>query len=678
MQWIFWIIALLISAGVGYWVYRADKRRATPYPWLTSLLRGLVVFFTVLLILAPAITITKNTIERPVVVLLQDNSRSIAQALGNDSATYRKNMEALSRRLEDKYKVIHWGFGGTVQTDSFFNYHQQATDISMALSRVQEYYGLQNLGTVILATDGRFNQGANPLFQQLGLNSSIYTVAIGDSARQKDIRISRTYSNKVATINSSFEIRADIGAELCKGYNNSITIKEGGNMLSTAAIAINDDKYSRSVSFTVKAASAGLHHYIITVPEAEGEKNTANNVKDVFVEVIEEKKNILIVSASPHPDVNALRDALTGMEAYKVSVVTADNFPASLGSYQVIILHGLPSQRNRVAAQVAAAKKPLWLILTAQSDFNAVNELQSITHTTVMPAAPHDVLPVYNSTFSSFNLPKQIQSITDKMPPLLVNTNNIAIAPGANVLFSQKLAAGQLPLWVMQQGNVPSAILAGEGIWRWRLYEYKNFNEHNVVDECIRQTIAFLSVNNNDKPFSVQLPKYVWSDQEAITLNAYLLNANNEQVNTADVELTITDSAGRKQAYSFERSGNTYRLNIGIRAGGRYTYTARTVYNGVTYTAGGAFAVESIPVELMESGADYPLLFSLAKKYNGTLFAAGNFSALYDSIGHNEHVKPLIQANTDTVPLVERKWYFFLILLLAVAEWLLRKYWLAQ
>ena len=53
MQWIYWLLAIIISSGAGYWVYRADKRRAVPYPWATSLLRTLVVFFTLLLLLVP-------------------------------------------------------------------------------------------------------------------------------------------------------------------------------------------------------------------------------------------------------------------------------------------------------------------------------------------------------------------------------------------------------------------------------------------------------------------------------------------------------------------------------------------------------------------------------------------------------------------------------------------------
>ena len=676
MQWIYWLIAIVLSFGAGFWVYRADKRRAVPYPWLTSLLRSLVVFFTLLLILVPTIIISKNVVEKPIILLLQDNSRSIANALGNDSAAYRKNVTDLTRRLSDKYKVVQWGFGNAVQNDTLFQYTQPATDISAALSRAQEFFGLQNLGAVILATDGRFNQGMNPLYQQLSLHSSLYMVAIGDSAQQKDIRISRTYANKTVTINSNFEIRADIVADLCKGYSNSAVIKEGDNMLSSVPVSVNSDKYDRSVSFTIKAQSAGLHHYVISIPDAEGEKNVINNRRDIFVDVVEEKKNILIVSAAPHPDVNAIKDALSGLESYKVTVCTADNLPASLIGYNAIILHGLPSLRSKLATQLVAARKPLWCILSNQTDIAGFNELQQLTHTTVSPVTPHDVLTMYDPAFTEFTLPQNIQSVTDKMPPLLVAAGNVHTAPGANILFTDR--QGQMPLWVLQQGSVPTAILMGEGLWRWRLYEYKNFNQHTVIDECIRQTVAFLSANNNEKPFSVALQTYVWSDQEAVSLNAYLLNANNEQVNTTDVQLTITDSARRKQNFSFERSGTVYSLNIGVWAGGTYSYSAHTTYKDKEYTAGGSFVVESIPLELMESGADYPLLYGMAHKYNGSLVAEKNVAALYDSITHNEHIKPVIQTNAETVPLVDRKWYFFIILLLAVCEWLLRKYWLAQ
>lgn len=675
MRWIFWLLAIVLSAAAGYWVYRKDRQRAVPYPWLTAALRSIVVFLTLLLLLVPVFTITSNQTQKPIVLLLQDDSRSIATALGKDSTTYRKNIQDLTSRLSGKYKVVTWAFGNTIQSDSLFRYHQPATDISAALARAQEFYGLQNLGAVILATDGRFNQGANPLYQQLSLQSPLYTVAIGDSAQQKDIRISQVYANKVVSLNSQFEIRADVVAALCNGYNGNVHLQEAGNDLSTAPLDINADKYDRAVSFTVKASVAGLHHYILTIPSAEGETNTANNRKDVFVEVADEKKNILIVSAAPHPDVNAINEALNGLENYKVTIRTADNMPSSLSDYQVVILHGLPSQDNDLS-QWGNINKPVWYILNSKINVFELNRLQHIA--TFNLAAPHDEVPGLNTSFNIFTVPQNVQSVLDKMPPLSVPVANIKAAPNASVLLSHNNGATQEPLWILQQGATPAALLTGEGLWRWRLYEYKNFNEHNVIDELIRQTVTFLSANSNEKPFQVVLPKYIWSDEEAISFNAYLLNANNEQVNTPDVQLTIFDSSGRKQNFSFEKSGNAYSLNMGVWAGDTYTYTAHTSYNGKTYTANGSFVVQSMPLEAMQTGADYPLLYGVAHKYGGSLVPAANVASLYDSITRNENIKPVIQTDTETIPLVNLKWYFFLILLFAVTEWLLRKYWLAQ
>jgi hypothetical protein len=677
MQWFYWLLALIISAGVAYWIYRADRKREIPQPWLTALLRGIVIFLSLLLILAPVITITKNETQKPVVLFLQDNSGSIAPALGKDSTTYKKKAEDLLEKLSDKYRVVRWGFGNTIQNDSIFSFKQQATNISNAMARAQEFYGMQNLGAVILATDGRFNEGTNPLYQQLSLNSPVYTVGIGDSTLQKDLRIARVFSNKTVSLNNQFEIRADIVAALCKGYSNSATLSENGSSIATSSISVNTDRYDRSISFTVKAQSPGLHHYVLNLPVAAGEQNTANNKRDIFVEVVDEKKDILLLAAAPHPDVNAIREALEGTESYKLTVAMAENAP-SIQDFDVLILHQLPAINDNVFQELRVAQKPTWYILGGKTNPGLLNQLNKPATLSINPMALRDITATYNSSFNLFTLPATIGSVTDKMPPLGVPMGNITPSANTSILFNQRINNGeQAPLWILQQGAVPTAMTSGEGLWRWRVYEYRYFNNHNVVDECIRQTISFLSVSNN-KPFRVELPKYVWSDQEAISLNAYLLNANNEQVNAPEVKLSVTDSNGKEQQLSFERSGNAYRINMGIWAGGSYKYTAQTSYNGKTYSAAGSFVVESMPLEMMETGADYNLLYSLSQKYNGAFFPAANLASLYDTISKNEHIKPVIQTNTDTVPLVDWKWYFFLILLFATAEWLLRKYWLAQ
>ncbi|XZF13766.1 hypothetical protein ACTHGU_18450 [Chitinophagaceae bacterium MMS25-I14] len=677
MYWIFRIIAILLSLAAGYWVYRADKRRNIPKPWLTAALRSLVILGTLLLLVFPVLHLERHKVQKPVVVLLQDNSVSAGVALKGDSVKFRQAMLQLGKHLSDDYQVVYKGFGDKLQDDSLFRYDQQSTDISSALNEVQEIYGRQNLGGIVLATDGRFNQGSNPLYAPSAFNGSLYTVALGDSQQHKDIRIAQVYANRVVSLKSQFEVRADILALRCNGYSNTVKLEEAGKgIVATAALSVSSDRYDRSVSFTVQAETPGLHHYIITIPAADGEENTANNKRDVFVEVTDEKKHILILAAAPHPDVTALKEALAGMEQYEVTVRGADNIPSSLAGYQTVILHGLPDNNANLVQLLENSHKPVWCILGPQSNFGAINLLQKAVVLHMTSGYQQDLQPSANTSFDGFTLPQGIAATADKMPPLSVPAGSVAPAPGTSALFVQRGTAA--PLWVLHSGSPSFALLAGEGIWRWRLYEYKNSGTHNVIDECIRQTVALLTANSNEKPFRVELPKYIWSEQEPVNITAYLLNASNEQVNSAPAQLTLTDSAGHKQEYSFERSGNAYRLNIGIHSGGNYTYTAHTVYDGKTYNVSGSFVIEHMPLELMETGADFPLLYGLSKKYNGSLFTTGNIATLYDSIKLNKRLAPVIRTETDTLPLVDNKWFFAVLLLIAIAEWLLRKYWLAQ
>lgn len=677
MLWLWILIATLVAAGAGYIMYHADVKRAVPHPWVTATLRGVVVFLTLLLLLAPVFTITKNETQKPVVLFLQDNSRSVTEALGKDSSTYKDNANKLIAKLGDKYKVVTWNLDGNNGQDSLFRYNKDATDLSSALNKVQEYYGTQNLGAVVLATDGRYNQGVNPIYQQLSLKGALYTVGIGDTNLPKDVRIVQAYANKTVSINNSFEIRADIVATKSKGYNNTVRLTENSNTIATAAVSVNTDKYDRSVTFTIKADKPGLHHYVITAPAADGEANTANNRRDVFVEVVDEQKHILIAGLAPHPDVKAIREALSGLENYKITVRVNNDFPSLLEEYDILILHQLPGIGYRSNPTIQRADKPTWFIMGSRTDPNALSSMKKPIVANIGGYAGRNVFAAYNSSFNTFTLPQNIRQVVDKFPPIAIPTGKLQLAPGAQALLVDK-NNNDVPLWALQQGKTPTAIITGDALWKWRMYEYKNFGNTNIVDECIRQTISFLSTANSDKIFQVALPKYIWSDQEGINFNAYLRNANNEPINEPDVAISIKDSNGKETPYSFERTGNAYSLNIGIRAGGTYSYSATTNYNGKTHTASGSFVVETVPLELMETGADYDMLYTLAQNNNGAFFPASQMAAVYDSISTNQNIKPVIETNIETVPLIDRKWFFFLILLVAVAEWLLRKYWLAQ
>lgn len=676
MLWFTILAALILSLPVAWLVYIADKKRNSPRPWLTAGLRGLLFFLLLLLLFAPRIH--RNIIHerKPVIVWLQDNSQSAGTALGSQATTYLDAVKKFRTRAENQYTFVSYDLDHLVPRDSSFTFDGTVTDIATALMEINDVYAQQNLGAVILASDGRYNQGANPLYSDVSASGGLYTVALGDTAIVKDLRIAKVYANKTVSLNSQFEIRTDLLANRCAGYRNNCVLRDqNGNILASAQVAISTDNFDGSQSFTIKAAQPGLQKYTISLPAADGEVNITNNTVTVFVSVVEEKKKVLILAAAPHPDINAIDEALDGLEQYETEIRMAEDMPSDLSGYDCIIAHQLPSVYNNIGQRLQNAGRSIWYIVGGQTYVASLNGLQQTLTVNSRGNTLVNVLAKVNPGFAAFVLPRQILSVTDKLPPLAAPAGMAVAAANTEILFRDP---GGQPLWVLQRNQTSTAILLGEGLWRWRLYEYRFFKKNEVVDECVRQTVHFLTADTKSKPFRVQLPKYVWNNREQIQLNAYLYNSNNEPINEPDASLTVHDSSGRARSYSLERNGNAYRLNIGALPAGQYVYTAQTSYAGKKYADAGSFAVENSSLEGQETGSDYALLYNMAKRNGGQAFLATQLTALYDSLQHNKRIRPLITETSESTPLADWKWYFFLMLLVATTEWLLRKYWLSM
>jgi hypothetical protein len=658
----------------AYLVSRHDRKKNIPVKWLPALLRFLTFFSTAALLLAPAFSFKRNETEKPVMLWLQDKSTSFAYALGKDTSDYHNKVQHLLKQWEGDYTVVPLAFGGDVTHDNIFNYNARSTDISNALQSALEQYRDRNIGAIVLPTDGIYNEGLDPLYLPLGGNIPVYTIAVGDSAQPEDISVARVFANKTVAAGSVFEVIADIRADKLKGLSTHVDLLQGNSVLKQAPLNVDKDRYITSVRFEVTAKGKGFQKFSIAVPRAANEVNERNNKMDFFVNVIDDATKILILTAAPHPDVNAIRDALESVPQYKVDVRTGNDFPADAGKYNLVIAYQSP---DMVKDRTVLKQTPVWYILGSQSNLNVVNQVEN-TLTVAGAGRLNDALPLLNSTFSYFTLPPNIREVLAKLPPLQSPNGNYTAAGNAQVLFRQQIGSvsTNYPLWVIQMGETPQAVLAGEGLWRWRLYEYKNFKDHNVVDELIRQTVSLLCVRKDNQPFRVFMDKYVLNDNEPAYIYAELRNANAELVNTPEAKLEIKDSIGKALQYTFEKSGSGYRLNLGLLAPGNYTFTGNTQYAGKSYQSSGAFVVESMPLESLRTNADYQMLYQLSKNTGGRFFTYNNFSkALSDSLKANPNISAVIHTNETHEPLINKKWLFFLILLFAAGEWLLRKYW---
>lgn len=673
MDFLYWLLCILIGLVPAILLFRSDRQKNIPIKWLPSLLRFLTFFATAALLLAPAFPTTKTEEEKPVLLWLQDNSLSMTHALGKDSTLYIKKAKALIANWEKDYTVVPLAFGSGLNKDSLFNFKQRSTDISAAIQQVSEQYQDRNIGAIILASDGIVNEGLNPEFAPNVNALPVYSIALGDSLQPVDISIGRVYTNKTIALNSDFEILVDVNAVKLTGKSTALNLIHNGATIASSSLKIDKERFSSTQRFVVKADVKGFQRYTVSLPAQDGELNLSNNKMDFFVEVIDEEVKVLMISNAPHPDIAAIKAALEGVPQYKVTLSTNGSLPANIQEYNLVIANQFTPN---AAQQKLLENLPVWYILGNSSSLNEFNANQSVLKITGAGSA-NVALPTLNEAFSFFSLPTGVRDVLSKMPPLQAPYGNYAAAAGTQTLFNQRIGnvSTNYPLWLFQGGEVPHAVLCGEGIWRWRLYEYKNSGKHEVVDELIRQTVSLLSVKKDNRPFRVYLEKYIFSDNEPVRLYAELRNANAELVNTPEVAIAISDTTKQVLQYKFEKSENRYQLNIGLLAAGVYSYKSSVNYNGKNYVAEGTFVVESVPLEQMRRYSDYDLMYKLAKQSKGDFFTLNNMDGITERLKQNALIKPLIHTEKTFTALIDKRWLFFVILLFASAEWLLRKYW---
>jgi len=692
-QYPFWFIIFCFALGVGYaaLLYFRDTtfdEKTSGSKWWKYAMTGfrfLAVTVLAILLLSPFIR-TRNTQKfKPVVAVINDNSESVKNGLGKDSTEYQKKLRTLIDKLSDKYEVAQFNAGDELKRGIDFSFRDKSTDLSAAVDEVNDLYYNQNLGAVVLASDGIYNKGINPVYSAAKASYSIYTIALGDTTIQKDQKLSNVYYNKIAYLNDQFALRVDVEENNLQGKNAKLSVYEvvtgsDAKLIQSKDISYSSDSYFQSFDFLLPANQVGISHYRISLSNLEGEVTYKNNVRDVFVEVMDGRQKILLVANSPHPDIAAFKSAIESNKNYQLDVEYAETFSKKLNDYNLVILHQLPSRTNRLENILKDArdlKKSLLFVVGSQTTLADFQKLQSALVIKGNADKFNEVTANTDKSFSLFTLSdKTIQTIP-KLPPFSCFFGEFNANPSSKILLRQKINSVEtdFPLWLFNEtGEEKVGVIAGEGLWRWRLYDYLMNKSHDATNELINKTVQYLSVKADKRPFRVNIAKNIFQDNETVTFDAQLYNANYELINTADVEMKIKSEDGRNYDYKFNKTENAYNLNAGFLPVGNYSYAASVKFSNGTYTANGKFSVAPLQLEEMRTRADHQVLFQLASQHNGSMHYLNDIEKIADEIDLKNQLKPVLYDTFMTESAINLKWIFFLILILFSAEWVSRKY----
>lgn len=645
-------------------------------------LRFFLVSLLCLLIIGPFIKQIRSTIEEPIVVLAVDNSFSVAAV--EDSSTqgqWLQQLEGLQQSLGDEdYQVETRSLTSTTPLkDITFNY--TSSDIDGLLKNIESEYEGRNLASVVLISDGIYNEGISPVYSPYPFK--VNTIGVGDTVPKQDLSISNLFYNKIAYQGNKFPLVAEISNTGFQGETITVSVNYQGKTVANEQIMLNQSRGVASVEFLLDATREGMAHYVVAVEARDEEFTAENNISHAYIEIIEGKESILLVAQSPHPDIKALKLAIEQNKNYELqtAILSMDEWnPAQVANqkFDLIILHQLPGRGldNNQLNQLVQDANALWYVVGAQTDLSAFNRSNSLVEIISQNNDTDEVRAVFNRNFSGFQLENDYQAVIEEYTPLTVPFGKINAKGNMVPLLYQRVGNVNTskPLLVVgEKDEKKQAVLLAEGIWGWRLQEYARHENTQAFDALFTKLTQFLSAKEDKRRFKVYPVKNEFEDTEPVVFETEIYNDIYEEVYGQQVALVVTDEEGEKRNYSYVTNENNTQYRISNLPEGIYSYQASVQLNGEQMSSSGEFTVRSLQIETLNLTANHGLLRQLARESGGDFYTFDQVEALASNFQAQE-APGKIYTSEAFLPIINLKWLFFLLLLLVATEWGIRKY----
>jgi hypothetical protein len=674
-------VCLLLGVLYAWLFYRQPVSLGKTARYGLFAARALAVFILSFLLIAPLVRSVAYNSQKPLILIAQDNSESI-KLFNNKALSSGEGLgEALSqlkKQLGDQYDVREFNFSRDLKDGFSSKFDGKQTNISSAIHQLNERFVNQNIGALVLATDGLYNQGSDPRYEAKNLKTSIYTIALGDTVARRDLLIGNVNYNKTAYLGNDFEVEVLAEAYQAKGENIRLTITEEGKQVFAQTNLVTSDNFRKVIPLKLNADKKGTRKFTINIAPVKNEVSVQNNTETIYVDVLDARQKVLLLYDGPHPDISVIKQSIEGNRNYEVKTSLLSDLPKlKLSNYSLLILYQVASGSSaELQSFITKSKIPVWYMAGAQTDLPQLNTEQKMVQINAGRADMQEVFAQQVAEFSLFTLSDSTRKKLGQLPPLLAPFGNYSGSGAGQVLFKQKIGEVPTPyplLSFSDENGRRIAVLTGEGLWRWSLAEYNTYGNHNALEELMAQGVQYLTANSNHQRFRVYAAKNVFDEGENVILNAELYNDALELVNTPDIRIELKSHAGKNYSFLFTRNGQSYQLDAGTLPVDEYSYTATTKLGNQSFTANGQLTIKPLNLETRQSAADHRLLYDLAKQSGSQMLQPSQISQLADLIRKNENIKTVVYEDKHYSDLVDLKWIFVLILALLSTEWFIRK-----
>lgn len=678
--WYFFLLSILFGFLTSYILYFRNKKNKDAPLFalrLMSALRFLYLCVLCFLLLSILFKQVKTEKEKPAIILAFDNSSSIV-GTGDSSAVRQAvngGLKSLSASLGEKYKLKTLLFGSKVESGEGLSadFSEKETDLENLIKEVDNNYSNENVGALVILSDGIFNKGASPVYSAEKLGYPVYTIASGDTNEIKDVLVAKVNHNQVAYLGNNFPVEVIVQAKKFNQKTVQLALFENGSKKSEQNITISSDNFTGAYNFTLSAGATGIVKYSARLTVPGEDKNPGNNIQDFIIEVIDNREKILLLAANPHPDIAAIKDAVLNNTSYDISYGLVQEFKGNVKAFNLVIIHGFSNNHLPLLKSCQDNAVPYWIIAPTSGD-----NLPGLKLTGTINKY-NDAEPQLENSFGYFSLSGEFKSFVNDLPAVKTFFGNYSLGNGANTLLRQKIGSLETDnpvLYFTEINGLKGAVFVGDGLWKWKFRDYAEHNNHNLFNELVTKCIQFLSVKSDKSFFRVMSPKIV-NENLRVELQAEVYNRSYQLITDPEVTLVLKNSENKSFSYTFSKTNNAYALDMGLLPPGEYQFEAKVNNNNELFTKKGRFVVREVASEKTNIVADHRLLYQLAKRTNGKMFYLNDLQALEKDLLNNENIKPIVYSQSTVSSPIDLKWLFWLILIILSAEWTFRKRYLS-
>ncbi|MAE63860.1 MAG: hypothetical protein CMJ18_06265 [Phycisphaeraceae bacterium] len=598
------------------------------------------------------------------------------------------------------------------------------TDLASSIERAVRRHRGSDLAGLLILSDGRHTEGAEPRDAARRLKTPLFTAAVTDPAlpdapvdAPRDLALTSVTAEPRLVLGQSARIVCAVESLGYPPRQVAVTLHREGRTVATTAVALSAQQPKRPALLVVTPDRVGSHRYEARIAPEPDETDPTNNVAEITIDVVDPVNRLLYVDRLRF-ERRFLKPVIAGRRNLRYAAVVpldgqrnlvqgddealravaADLTPDGLRQVKAMILGDLPASAFD-PEQIAAIRD--WvgsggalMILGGPQSLGAdgfIEALGTLIPVTLDRPAPYVEAPSRVRLTPAGAAHPAFQRVSkqwESAAPLLSRFGAQGVRAAATVLLetTEPVVA---PLVVSRRaGHGKAAIVLTDSTWRWQLgHDRAGPGAAGGADTphavFWQQMIDWLLPDidqTDDEGGQVQLltDRTTYEVRDAIEVVVNVRGADGSAAKGADVRLTIASPDGRPIERTAEPAGGddpTYRATFDAAYAGAYAIQA------TASVAGRPIGVDRIVVnavqplvEFTRTEPDPQLMKDLALLSGGKYLEPSDLDDLV-RLARLEPREVVIQPNADhdAVPVWNRWWLLALFVAIMTAEWVVRK-----